>query len=251
MQSEWPFDAPPNSDSPAGGNIAEFSVSELSAALKRTVEDTYGHVRVRGELGRVSRPGSGHVYLDLKDDKAVLAGVMWKGVAQRLSDPARAGPGSGGDGQTYHLSGPVEIPDRHRGDGAGRRRRADGAARGAQEEARRRRAVRRGPQEGAALSAGRHRCRDLAHRRRHPRHPAPAWRPFPDPGRGLAGPGPGREMCRTKWPPASGASTRSNRAATFPGRTCLSSRAAAAAWRISGASTRKSWRARRPKARSR
>ena len=85
MQSEWPFDAPPNSDSPAGGNIAEFSVSELSAALKRTVEDTYGHVRVRGELGRVSRPGSGHVYLDLKDDKAVIAGVMWKGVAQRLS----------------------------------------------------------------------------------------------------------------------------------------------------------------------
>ena len=73
------------SDSPVGGNIAEFSVSELSAALKRTVEDTYGHVRVRGELGRVSRPGSGHVYLDLKDDKAVIAGVMWKGVAQRLS----------------------------------------------------------------------------------------------------------------------------------------------------------------------
>ena len=85
MQSEWPFDAPQGADSPAGRNIAEFSVSELSAALKRTVEDTYGHVRVRGELGRVSRPASGHVYLDLKDDKAVLAGVMWKGVAQRLS----------------------------------------------------------------------------------------------------------------------------------------------------------------------
>ncbi|MGI9412918.1 MAG: exodeoxyribonuclease VII large subunit [Hyphomicrobiales bacterium] len=84
MQTDWPFDSPPGPEGSAGANIAEYSVSELSAALKRTVEDTYGHVRVRGELGRVSRPGSGHVYLDLKDDKAVLAGVMWKGVAQRL-----------------------------------------------------------------------------------------------------------------------------------------------------------------------
>ena len=82
MQSEWPFDNP--GDEPVAGNVAEFTVSELSSALKRTVEDTYGHVRVRGELGRVSRPGSGHVYLDLKDDKAVLAGVIWKGVVQRF-----------------------------------------------------------------------------------------------------------------------------------------------------------------------
>lgn len=86
MQGEWPFDndADTGSEMPAAGNVAEYTVTELSAALKRTVESTYGYVRVRGELGRVSRPGSGHVYLDLKDDKAVLAGVMWKGVAQRL-----------------------------------------------------------------------------------------------------------------------------------------------------------------------
>lgn len=68
-----------------GSNATDFTVSELSQALKRTVEDMYGYVRVRGELGRVSRPGSGHVYLDLKDDRAVLAGVIWKGVAGRLA----------------------------------------------------------------------------------------------------------------------------------------------------------------------
>ncbi len=71
--------------SDTGGNIHEFTVSELSFALKRTVEESYPYVRVRGELGRVSRPASGHVYLDLKDDKAVINGVIWRGVAQRLT----------------------------------------------------------------------------------------------------------------------------------------------------------------------
>ncbi|MEM1409518.1 MAG: exodeoxyribonuclease VII large subunit [Pseudomonadota bacterium] len=64
-------------------NIPEFSVSELSGKLKRTIEDAYGYVRVRGELGRVTRAGSGHVYLDLKDERAVLSSVMWKGTAAR------------------------------------------------------------------------------------------------------------------------------------------------------------------------
>ena len=68
----------------AASNVAEFTVSELSFALKRTVEETYGYVRVRGELGRVSRPASGHVYLDLKDEKSVLAGVIWRGQAAKL-----------------------------------------------------------------------------------------------------------------------------------------------------------------------
>jgi exodeoxyribonuclease VII large subunit len=82
--SGWPFDAPDEGEAAAAANVGEYSVSEISFALKRTVEDTFGHVRVRGELGRVSRPASGHVYLDLKDDKAVLNGVIWKGVAGRL-----------------------------------------------------------------------------------------------------------------------------------------------------------------------
>lgn len=68
----------------AGTNAPEFSVSELSAALKRTVEDAYGHVRVRGELGRVTFHRNGHCYLDLKDDRAVLAGVVWKGSVPKL-----------------------------------------------------------------------------------------------------------------------------------------------------------------------
>jgi exodeoxyribonuclease VII large subunit len=70
------------------GNLPEMSVSEISGAVKRVVEGEFGRVRVRGELGRISRPRSGHVYLDLKDDRSVLAGVIWKGVAARLAvDP--------------------------------------------------------------------------------------------------------------------------------------------------------------------
>ncbi len=68
-----------------GPNTPEFSVSEISGAVKRMVEGEFGHVRVRGEIGRVSRPPSGHVYLDLKDDRAVLSGVVWKGQAATLA----------------------------------------------------------------------------------------------------------------------------------------------------------------------
>jgi len=68
----------------SASNALEVTVSELSNKLRRTVEETFGHVRVRGELGRISRPGSGHIYLDLKDDKAVLSGIIWKGTASRL-----------------------------------------------------------------------------------------------------------------------------------------------------------------------
>ena len=71
-------------DAPEGVNTPEFSVSELSGAVKRLIEGEFAQVRVRGEIGRVSRPRSGHVYLDLKDERAVLSGVIWKGVAGRL-----------------------------------------------------------------------------------------------------------------------------------------------------------------------
>ncbi len=72
-------------------NVKEYSVSELSFALKRTIEDAYGQVRVRGEVGRVSRPGSGHVYLDLKDEKSVLSAVVWRGTVGRLKIPPEQG----------------------------------------------------------------------------------------------------------------------------------------------------------------
>src|SRR5450432_1191634 len=69
----------------AGKNTVEWSVSELSAALKRTVEDAYGFVRVRGEVSGFKGPSpSGHCYFRLKDDKAVLEGVIWKGVWGRM-----------------------------------------------------------------------------------------------------------------------------------------------------------------------
>jgi len=68
-----------------GDNLVELTVSELSGQVKRLVEDSFGRARVRGELGRVSRPASGHVYFDVKDEKAVLSGVMWKGTAQKLT----------------------------------------------------------------------------------------------------------------------------------------------------------------------
>lgn len=71
------------SDSPAS-NMPELTVSELSSALKRTIETAYDHVRVRGELGRVTIARSGHMYADLKDDKAVLNTIMWKGQVSRL-----------------------------------------------------------------------------------------------------------------------------------------------------------------------
>lgn len=66
-------------------NLQELSVSELSASLKRTIETSFDFVRVRGELGRVTIARSGHMYADIKDDKAVLNSVMWKGQVDRLS----------------------------------------------------------------------------------------------------------------------------------------------------------------------
>ena len=70
-------------DSP-NSNQPDLTVSELAASLKRTIETNYDRVRVRGELGRVTIARSGHMYADIKDDKAVLNAVMWKGQVDRL-----------------------------------------------------------------------------------------------------------------------------------------------------------------------
>jgi exodeoxyribonuclease VII large subunit len=83
------IDDEPGGDTP--GNTPEFSVSEISGAVKRTIEGNFARVRVRGEIGRLSRPRSGHVYLDLKDDRSVLASVVWKGVAARLAHAPEEG----------------------------------------------------------------------------------------------------------------------------------------------------------------
>ena len=72
-------------------NIPEFSVSDLSVAIKRHIEGEFSYVRVKGEIGRVSRPASGHLYLDIKDEKSVLAGIIWKGNVQNLKVPPEEG----------------------------------------------------------------------------------------------------------------------------------------------------------------
>src|ERR1700759_5122427 len=72
-------------------NLPELTVSELATALKRTIEDSYGYVRVRGELGKVSYHGNGHVYFDLKDERSCIAGVIWRSTAPRIKLRLEAG----------------------------------------------------------------------------------------------------------------------------------------------------------------
>ena len=69
----------------ADGNARPYSVSELAFALKRTLEDAYGFVRLRGELSKVTHHSNGHVYLTIKDERAAIDGVVWKGSVRNLS----------------------------------------------------------------------------------------------------------------------------------------------------------------------
>ena len=75
-----PAAAPPDQAS----NLHEYSVSELAFALKRSIEDGFGRVRLRGEISGLKKPASGHLYLDLQDADAVIAGVCWKSTLARL-----------------------------------------------------------------------------------------------------------------------------------------------------------------------
>jgi exodeoxyribonuclease VII large subunit len=68
-----------------GDNAEPLSITEISQALKRTVEDRFGFVRIRGEMSGVKRAASGHLYCALKDEKSVLDGVMWRGNTSRLA----------------------------------------------------------------------------------------------------------------------------------------------------------------------
>jgi exodeoxyribonuclease VII large subunit len=82
------FDAPRPGAEPSrqtiGANAPEFSVSELSNLVKKTVEETFGLVRVRGEISDCKLHSSGHMYLTLKEGTAVLASVCWRGQVGRL-----------------------------------------------------------------------------------------------------------------------------------------------------------------------
>lgn len=72
-------------DPTPGQNTPEFTVSELSGEIKRTLEGTFGRIRVRGEVGRVFKARSGHLYYDVKDDRSVLACTTWKGQVANLA----------------------------------------------------------------------------------------------------------------------------------------------------------------------
>lgn len=72
-------------DGEPAGNAPALSVSQLSGAVKRVIEGEFGRVRVRGEVGRATRARTGHLYFDLKDERAVVACVSWKGQVARFA----------------------------------------------------------------------------------------------------------------------------------------------------------------------
>ena len=67
------------------GNVAEYSVGEISQAVKMTLEGSFEHVRVRGEVGRPNYHSSGHLYFTLKDESAAMDAVCWRGTVGRLN----------------------------------------------------------------------------------------------------------------------------------------------------------------------
>ncbi|MGB0798062.1 MAG: exodeoxyribonuclease VII large subunit [Planktomarina sp.] len=68
-----------------GENAHEYTVSEISGAVKRSLEAEFGRIRVKGEVGRVVKARSGHMYFDVKDDRNTLACTTWKGQVSRLT----------------------------------------------------------------------------------------------------------------------------------------------------------------------
>lgn len=76
-------DAPPSQPAPFG-NVPEYSVSEISGAIKRTLEGAFGRVRVRGEITEFKRYASGHLYFSLKDEGGKISGVVWRGSVSRV-----------------------------------------------------------------------------------------------------------------------------------------------------------------------
>jgi RecJ-like exonuclease len=174
-----------NSPEPdARPNITEYSVSEISLALKRTVEAAFGQVRVRGEISGFKRATSGHCYFKLKDEKAVLDAICWRGTKLDLSPEDGLEVICKGRVTTYPGRSNYQIVIEEMelaGEGAllklleARRKKLDG----------------RRAETATALSAGTDRRRHVTDRRRHPRYFAPAGRPLSAPRPAVARPGPG------------------------------------------------------------
>ena len=77
-----------------GENAPEFTVSEISGDVKRTLESEFGRIRVKGEVGRVVQARSGHMYFDVKDERNALACNLERASVKTLS-PTRGGYGGG------------------------------------------------------------------------------------------------------------------------------------------------------------
>ena len=117
---------------PAATNAPELTVSELSSALKRTIEDRFGYVRLRGEISNYRGPhSSGHAYFCLKDANARIDAVIWKGAFSRLRIKPEEGLEVIATGKITTFPGKSSYQIVIEAIGARRRRRADGAARGA------------------------------------------------------------------------------------------------------------------------
>ncbi len=65
-------------------NIKEFSVSEISFAIKESLEENFGYVKIRGEVSGLSKPTSGHIYLKLKDEKAIINAIIWRSAVNKI-----------------------------------------------------------------------------------------------------------------------------------------------------------------------
>ena len=109
-------DAAPSTVSPSAARVnqPEYTVSELSLALKRAIEDGFGYVRVRGEVSGWKRHASGHCYFALKDSEAVLDAVCWRSTALPPRHQARGRDGGRLQRPADDLSRPLEIPARRR-----------------------------------------------------------------------------------------------------------------------------------------
>ena len=120
-------------DSPASlvTNVPEYTVSEISGAVKRTLEGKFGRVRVRGEITELKRYPSGHIYFSLKDEGAKISGVVWKSAVSRLGMVPENGVEVIATGRISSYARALVVSAHHRADGICRRRRVAGAHRDA------------------------------------------------------------------------------------------------------------------------
>ena len=222
------------------GNLVEYSVSEISGSIKRTVEDAFGHVRVRGEISGYRGPhSSGHAYFTLKDERARIEAVIWRATFSKLKFKPEEGMEMIATGKitTYPGSSKYQIViEALEPAGAGalmallEERRRKLAAEGLFEEARK---------AAVALHAARHRRRHLADGGGDPRHPPQDHGPLSGSRPRLARARPGRDLRAGGRRRRSKGSTLSRQAGRSPARTSSSLPAGAAASKISGGSTTK------------